>query len=167
MKECKKVSCPQKLELKKVFFSFHIPQILGGEREEAKPGTYKTTLRTKKKTENENKDKQEKKKQEGSSRKLASIDQVANNWRYLQSTSPFAKETCETNKKLAMADETNLFFFSVSDPRHTEREDILTNSNTDRRSDSSDGGEGQRARGSGYVFYPVPPLKKTNKHCAK
>lgn len=79
MKECKKVSCPQKLELKKVLFSFHIPQILGGEREEAKPGTYKTTLRTKKKTENENKDKQEKKKQEGSSRKLASIDQVANN----------------------------------------------------------------------------------------
>jgi len=80
IEECKKVSCPQKLELKKVFFSFHIPQILSGKREEVKPGTYKTTLRTTKKTENENKDKQEeKKKQEGSTRKLASIDQVANN----------------------------------------------------------------------------------------
>jgi hypothetical protein len=39
IKECKKVSCTQKLELKKVFFSFHIPQILGGKREEEKPGT--------------------------------------------------------------------------------------------------------------------------------
>jgi hypothetical protein len=64
---------------------------------------------------------------------------------------------------LAIADE-KILFFSVSDPRHTEREDILTNSNTDRRSDSSDGEERQRARGSGYVF---PPLKKTEKHCAK
>jgi hypothetical protein len=70
IKECKKVSCPQKLELKKVFFSFHIPQILSGKREEAKPGTYKTTLRTTKKTENENKDKEEEKRGEKKARRL-------------------------------------------------------------------------------------------------
>jgi hypothetical protein len=35
---------PSKTRIENVFFTFHIPQILGREKEEAKPGTYRTTL---------------------------------------------------------------------------------------------------------------------------
>jgi hypothetical protein len=153
--------------LKKVFFSFHIPQILGGKREEAKPGTYKTTLRTTKKTENENKDKQEKKNSKkappGNLQALIKLPIIDDTYRAL----PLLRKRLVKQTRSWRSQMKQTFLFSVSDPRHTEREDILTNSNTDRRSDSSDGREGQRTRGSGYVFSPVPPLKKTNKHCAK